>query len=301
MSKKEEEFIINIPLSKPVSSQFIISDKQLKISQTGRKYLEFVISDKTGDIMGRYFPNDSIDEIYDSIILGEVYQVLGHVNEFPKNSGKFNFVINKLSTLSKEEYDINDFLRISKTNKNDLILKINETINNMQDNSLKNLLESFFNDKSFLENFSNAPAAKFHHHNYISGLLEHTVEVLELCEKTSAIFPELNKDLLFTGAILHDIGKIEVYDFKLGSILYSERGKLLDHIFISADMVKNKMNDISISEELADNLLHLILSHHGDVNLGWGSSVTPQTPEAIALHHSDNLDAKVKGILQNQL
>ncbi|MCK9150421.1 3'-5' exoribonuclease YhaM family protein [Methanobacterium alcaliphilum] len=299
MSKKEEDFVANIQDNRTISSRFIISNKEIRIAKSGKKYVEFLLSDKTGDIIGRYFSNADDESIHDSIILGKVYQISGNANEFPKNSGRFSIIINQINSTFENEYDIKDFLKVSNKNKDELILKITKTITHIKNIHLKNLLQSFFDDEIFIKKFSISPAAMFHHHNYQGGLLEHTVEVLEICKKISVIFPELNKDLLYSGAILHDIGKIETYESDSCSIFYSEKGKMLDHLFISADMVKNKMNTIEISEDLINELLHLILSHHGDVQNGWGSAVSPQTPEAITLHHADNLDAKVKETLQN--
>jgi 3'-5' exoribonuclease len=301
MFKKEEDFVSNIKPNRQISSQFVVLDKEIKTSKAGNRYVELTISDKTGNIIGRYFSNGSVDDMYDFIQLGEVYLISGRANEFPKGSGQVNIIVNDMVKILSDNYNKDDFLRISTKDKQNLLSEIKKTIQKIDDVYLKNLLNSFFNDEFFLIKFTSAPAARYYHHNYLGGLLEHTAEVLELCKKVSEIFPELNNDLLYTGAILHDIGKIEVYDYKLGAILYSEKGNLLDHIFISADMVKRAMDNIEMPEKQKNQVLHLILSHHGDVENGWGSTVTPKTAEAIALHHADNLDAKVKGILQNQL
>ncbi len=122
-------------------------------------------------------------------------------------------------------------------------------------NNLKNLLMAFFNDEEFSQEFYNAPSAKFYHHNYMGGLLEHSVGVLKLCKTASEIFPELDKDLLYTGAILHDVGKLKAYDYDLVKIEFSEEGKLLDHIYISCDMVKEKINEIEMPLESLDSTL----------------------------------------------
>ncbi|MDZ4171904.1 MAG: HD domain-containing protein [Methanobacteriaceae archaeon] len=296
--KKEEDFVENLDSSRRIASQFIISNKEIKRAKSGRKYLDFTLSDKTGQIVGRNFPESSSEEIFDAIEVGGIYRILGNVNEFPRGSGKFNIIINTLNQLSEEEYDLEDYIRASGKNKEQLFSEIIYTIKNFENDSLKQLLKSFFCDKKFTEEFCKSPSAMYHHHNYIGGLLEHTVEVLDICKATCKIFPELNKDLLYTGAILHDIGKMETYDYDMVSINYSEKGELLDHLFISADRVKDRIKEINMPEELADQVLHLILSHHGEVRNGWGSPVSPKTPEAVALHYADNLDAQVKGILQ---
>ncbi|NYT18454.1 MAG: HD domain-containing protein, partial [Methanobacteriales archaeon] len=169
---------------------------------------------------------------------------------------------------------------------------------NMENDDLKNLLKSFFCNQEFTEQFYKAPAAIIHHHNYQGGLLDHSVEVLLICQRLCEIFPQLDRDLLFTGALLHDVGKIRTYDYDTVKIEMSTDSILLDHLYMSADMVNDHMKSLNFSEELSQKVLHLILSHHGPVSLGWGSTVNPKIPEAMALHHADNLDARVKEIIQ---
>lgn len=298
--KNEEDFVKNLDSKRRIRSQFLVMDKDERTAKTGTKYLNLTLSDKTGQIIGRIFSNENIGKINEDIKIGKIYRVLGDLSEFPRGSGKFNMIIDVIKELSEEEYDINDFIKTSEKNKNELIFELEKTMIEIENKYLKKLLNAFFDDKKFAEQFFNSPSAKLHHHNYMGGLLEHSIEVLQICKFTCNIFPELNKDLLYTGAILHDVGKIKTYTYDLVSIDFSEEGRLLDHLFISCDMVKEKINEIEMPEELSNQLLHLILSHHGDVRNGWGSPVNPQTPEAVALHHADNLDAKVKGILQNK-
>lgn len=299
MFKKEEKtFIKNIKSSGRISSQFVVSDKVIKRASSGRKYIDILLKDKTGEIIGRIFPDNYVKDIINTINIGKIYRILGNVNEFPHGSGRFNIIVNEFKQLSEEEYDINDFIKISDTNQEELKSEIKITIKEIKNENLKKLLNSFFDDKEFTEEFYSSPSAIIHHHNYIGGLLEHTAEVLKICKTTAEIFPELNKDLLYTGAILHDVGKIRIYDYDMVRIKHNTIGKLLDHLFISTDMVKEKMHEIEMPKELEIEVLHLILSHHGKVINGWGSPVNPQTPEAVTLHYADNLDAKVKKILQ---
>jgi 3'-5' exoribonuclease len=298
--KNEEDYVKNLNSKRRIRSQFVVADKEERISKNGKKYLNLTLSDKTGQIIGRIFSDENIGKINEDTKIGKIYRVLGDLNEFPRGSGNFNMIINVIKELSEGEYDINDFIKTSEKNIEELIFEIFSTIDNMENYYFKNLLKSFFSDKNFAEQFFTSPSAKLHHHNYIGGLLEHSVEVLQICKFTCEIFPELDEDLLYTGAILHDVGKIKTYTYDLVSIDFSEEGRLLDHLFISCDIVKETINEIEMPEELSNQLLHLILSHHGDVRNGWGSPVNPQTPEAVALHHADNLDAKVKGMLQNK-
>lgn len=296
--KKNEDFIKNLDTVRVIQTPFVIANKTIKTARNGKNYIELNLSDKTGNITARMFPDKNTTEISDNLHLKSIYLITGSVDEFPRNSKNFSIKIDEFKKLSKDEYDLNDFARVSKKDKKELMNQIKTTINNINNPYLKKLLESFFSDKKFVYAFCNAPSAKIYHHNYLGGLLEHSVEVLKICVTVSDIFPEIDRDLLYTGAILHDVGKIKAYDYDLVSVDFTEEGKLLDHLFISCDMINEKIKELKMPKELSNKLLHIILSHHGDVQNGWGSPVNPKTPEAVALHNADNLDSKVKGMLQ---
>ncbi|CDG65056.1 MAG: 3-5 exoribonuclease [Methanobacterium sp.] len=300
MFKEEQDFIRNLNSVRRINTSFVIASATVKTARNGKDYLEFLLTDKSGQITGRMFTNRNAQEIYESINEKGIYQINGLVDEYPRNSQNFSIKIDDLRALEEDEYQLEDFIRTSNKDQEELLAEIKNTINEMENVYLKELLNSFFNDSEFTQEFCTAPSAKIYHHNYVGGLLEHSVEVLQICRTICNIFPQLDQDLLYTGAILHDVGKLKAYDYDLVSIDISKKGKLLDHLFISAEMVQEKMNTLNndMPEELQTQLLHLILSHHGAVRNGWGSPVDPQTPEAIALHHADDLDAKVKGSIQ---
>ncbi len=297
--KEDEDFIENLKTARRLKASFVIASKTIKTARNGNDYLELRLTDKTGEIIARMFTNKDASEIFENIHEKSIYNIMGSVDEFPRNSGNFSIKVDGFKELNEDEYDIDDFTRTSGKDKDKLLNEIHTTIHEMENNYLKKLLESFFNDSEFTDEFCKAPSAKIHHHNYLGGLLEHTVEVLIICRTVCELFPRLNSDLLYTGAILHDVGKIKNYDYDLTYIDISNEGKLLDHLYISCDIVKEKMKVIKTPEDIQLQVLHLILSHHGEVSNGWGSPVNPKTPEAVALHYADNLDAKVKGIIQN--
>ena len=297
MSKKEEDFVENLKSTRDISSEFAVAEKIIRTSAKGRKYLDITLADRTGQIDGRMFPSD-VEDAHDSINLGTVCSVIGRISEFPQGSGKYNMVINIIDELEEDEYHLDDFVMMSENNSDDLITDIISAIKDVNDVNLKTLLKAFFCDKNFTKQFYNAPAAIVHHHNYMGGLLDHTVEILKICRTMCKIFPDLNQDLLFCGVLLHDIGKIKTYTYGTGPIGFSEDGELLDHVYISCEMVKERMIRLKTPEELSKQILHMILSHHGYISYGWGSSVDPKTPEALTLHHADNMDAKVKEAFQ---
>jgi len=297
MSKKEEDFIENLNMARDINSKFAVAEKIIRTSAKGRKYLDITLTDKTGQIDGRMFP-DNVDNAHDSINLGSICEISGRISEFPSGSGKYNMVINVINELNEDKYDLKDFVMSSDSNQDGLIDEIRSTIKNMNNPDLKKLLRSFFCDKKFTEQFYKAPAAIVHHHNYMGGLLDHTMGVLKICKTGMEIFPHLNEDMLYTGALLHDVGKMRTYTYGTGPIGISKEGEKLDHLYLSCEMVKEKMDELNTPEEILIDILHMILSHHGPVSYGWGSPVDPKTSEAVALHYADNMDAKVKETFQ---
>jgi 3'-5' exoribonuclease len=298
MTKKPDDFVENLDSQRGIESSFAVVNKIIRTASSGRSYLDITLTDKTGQINGRMFPEDNLEEIYDSINTGSICEICGNTNEFPPGSGRINIIINSITELSDGDYDLDDFIRTSDNNKEELIEEILVIIRNMENVSLKTLLKSFFCDQDFTDVYYEAPAAKQHHHNYIGGLLDHSVEVLKICQCLCELFPQLDQDLLYAGVLLHDIGKMKAYDYDLVKIDMSEEGILLNHLFMSAYIVNEKMKSLDFPEDLSNKLLHLILSHHGAVSLGWGSTVSPKLPEAVALHYADNLDARVKEMFQ---
>jgi 3'-5' exoribonuclease len=296
--KKIEDLVVNLEFPRSINTTFAVLHKSLKIASSGRHYLALSLADKTGWMDGRMFPDSGVEDIYNSIPTGTICRVEGKVNEFPPGSGKMNIVINSLQELCEDEYQLEDFIATSPHDCEKQVEVIRGVIRGMESPELKGLLRSFFCDQEFTAKFYQAPAAMIHHHNYLGGLLDHSVEVLLICERLCELFPQLDRDLLLTGALLHDVGKIRTYQYHKVKIEMSRESVLLDHLYLSADMVRERMESLNFPEELYQQVLHLILSHHGKVSQGWGSSVNPKLPEAMALHHADHLDARVKEMLQ---
>lgn len=294
MPKKEKDYIKKFDQTRRIISQFLVKEKTVKRTKNNKPYLELVLQDKTGQIKGRMF-NKKANNEFDKIEENTVYNIVGKIQEFPVNSNKYNILIDRIILAKK--YNEEEFIRKIE-NQDSHLNYILETINEIKDHEIKSVLTSLFNDKEFLEKFITAPAAKRYHHNYKGGLLVHTNEVIEICKTISSIYEEINRDLLIAGAILHDIGKIESYDYKTDEIDMNYEGMMLEHLFIGGCLLKEKMNYLNISKETKTQLLHLILSHHGKVELGWGSSVDPKTPEAIALHQADDMSAKITQALE---
>jgi 3'-5' exoribonuclease len=193
-------------------------------------------------------------------------------------------------------YDITEYLPKSSKDVDTLFEEIVKIARGLENEYLKSLLFSFLDDENFVTLFKKAPSAKVHHHNYIGGLIEHTHSVLSLCKAICELYPELDRDLLLAGAILHDIGKITTYEYTT-HIDVTEKGGLMEHIVLGYRMVEEKIKTIEkFPEELELRLLHIILSHHSYGE--WGSPVKPMFEEAVALSYIDMLDSQLKEFIQ---
>ena len=186
------------------------------------------------------------------------------------------------------------FQPISERDQAEMIAELKAVIEgDVRDNHLKALLEAFFSDSEFARRFALAPAARTIHHNCVGGLLEHTLEVIAVCRNLAALYPQqIQADLLLTGAILHDIGKIEEYRQDSISFDFTDRGKLVGHISIGKEMLDQKLTDWpDFPPALKLELEHMILSHHGMRE--WGSPEVPKTIHAFALFHADLISARM--------
>jgi 3'-5' exoribonuclease len=166
---------------------------------------------------------------------------------------------------------------------------------------MKSLLASFFDDHKFVKEFAHSPSAMTHHHNYVGGNLEHTIGVIRLCKNICEMYPGINKDLVVTGAILHDVGKLKEYKFT-AAIDKTEEGNFIGHIVIGDRWIREKIAELKskgkeFDQDLENHLCHLILSHHGKYE--WGAPRMPKTIEACVLHQADLMDSQVKNYMQN--
>jgi 3'-5' exoribonuclease len=188
---------------------------------------------------------------------------------------------------------MSDFMPATPKDVGELGKELKRLVKSVKDKPLRALLDGFFGDEEFLARFSRVPAAAEFHHAYVGGLLEHTVAVAATAEKVAESRPdELDRDLLLTGALLHDLGK--TYELTSGpNFEYTDAGRLIGHIVMGCLEAERRMAEVSdFPTETRRQVLHLIVSHHGQRE--FGSPVLPATPEALALHHIDNLDAKIR-------
>ena len=247
--------------------------------------LEF--TDRSGIIEGIAW--DSVTDDLKAVSVDDFVFVTGNVGEY---NDRLQVVVNSISRISDDEIDPTDFLPQCDEDIEKAIAEINEFRRKISNPHLKKILDTFFEDQTFVEKFQLAPAAKKVHHAYLGGLAVHTLKVLKLLSGMQHIYKFLNIDLLITAGLLHDIGKIYEYLYTK-KISVSTKGKMLGHIVIGYEMISGKIDTIpQFPDELKLKLLHMILSHHGQFE--WGSPKVPMFPEALILHFADNLDSKVE-------
>jgi len=259
---------------------------EIKLTKTNKQYLFLELGDKSLTLGANIW--DNFELFYKSVIPGDVVKVAGNMDEFQGTPQIKIIAISKAKPSSGVSSE--DFLPVSKRNFNEMEKEFFARIERVANTYLKQLMKLIFNDENF-KKYSKVPAGKAWHHSYIHGLLEHTLEIIKICDLMCDIHGEINRDLLICGAMMHDFGKTEELSFD-GAFDYTDKGKLLGHIVISAMYVNEESKKISgFPEELKNCLLHIILSHQG--KLEYASPVVPKTLEAITLYQADELSAKV--------
>ena len=272
-----------------VESVFLVKQKSISVTKAGNPYLNLTLIDKTGEVNGKVWEQAEQwakrfqkDDFINIVSTAVTYQ----------NSLQLN--ISSMIPVSPSEIDITDFLPRAKNDIEQTFLHLKTIIEEIRNPHLKKLLDLFMADDEFVRLFKLAPAAKNMHHVYIGGLLEHTLSLSNLILQISKHYEGLNLDLLLTGGILHDIGKIHELTYTR-SFDYSDSGRLIGHITLGVEMINEKIRFIpDFPEALAIELKHVIISHHGEYQ--YGSPKRPKTLEAIILYNLDDLDAKIEGI-----
>ncbi len=283
--KTKEIYLKDIKQGDKVASTFLATEKNMAFSLKGSPYLNVRLKDKTGELDGKVW--DNAIELDQQFKKGDVIYIEGKAANY-KNSIQISII--KIKKTVWEDVEPTDYLPAVKTNVADMFNEILAYVEKIQTKPLQDLLQSFLHNQETAELFKRAPAAKGFHHIYLGGLLEHTLSVVRLLEKVSEHYPTLNKDMVITGGILHDIGKIYEFSYDY-TIDYSDEGRLIGHIVMGVEMIDKKIAAIDdFPRQLALELRHIILSHHGEFE--FGSPKRPKTLEALVVHYIDDMDAK---------
>jgi 3'-5' exoribonuclease len=270
-----------------VVSLFLVREKEIRTSaRSGKSWLELSLGDRTGSIPAKMW--DNFDAIAKTFERDDVIRIRGRVKLY--NNQK-ELTLEQIIPAAERDYDLGDFLPHTKYDVEKLYADLRGAIAGMKNPWLQKLLASVVDDPEIAPRLKRAPAAMTMHHAYLGGLLEHVVSLMGLAADVAKHYPELDSDLLLTGVVLHDIGKIHELRYTRG-IDYSDSGRLLGHITIGAGMVRDKCKAIAgFPAPLAVLVEHMILSHHGAHE--FGSPSLPQIPEAVALNFIDDIDSKM--------
>jgi 3'-5' exoribonuclease len=275
--------------NKVIVSSFVVVTKQVKPKKSGEPYLALTLGDRCGQIEAKMW--DNVEDSLDAFEQDDFLKIKGLLNKY-KN--RFQITIHKLRKLGDVEVDFADYLPKTTKDVDELWRTLTDYVASFQDSNLQALVQLFMADPEIAAAYRNAPAAKTLHHAYIGGLLDHVVSLFRSCDLVSRNYPQINRDLLLTGAFLHDIGKIHELTYSR-SFSYTSRGQLLGHMIIELEMLQAKIAQIpGFSDEMKTLLEHLIISHHGHYE--FGSPKLPMFPEALMLHYMDDLDSKMESM-----
>jgi len=278
----------NLKPNETVDTFLAIARRQEKTTKNGEPYLNVVLADAGGEVEANIWKEYA--GIFPQIQENSIVKVRGSLTEY---KGKRQFNVGQIRLAEPNEYDLGDFIRQTKKNIPQTLQKVKDVLNTIQDADLKKLTDLFLQDEQLLADFAKAPAAQSMHSACIGGLLEHTAAMLDIALFLAAQYP-LNRDLLVLGVFLHDIGKLRELEYGKMTFGYTDEGGLLGHIMLGLEILQEKLRQIPDFPAQKKMLLeHLIIAHHGQPE--FGSPKYPMTKEAIALHHIDNIDAKLVG------
>ncbi|MGD1092707.1 MAG: HD domain-containing protein [Bryobacteraceae bacterium] len=280
-------YVSELEPNQTITGTFLVHHKDIRQKKSGEPYLSLILVDRTGELEAKMWDNAS--EVLDAFERDDFVRVKGLLQIFQNRP---QLTVHKLLAVADSEIDFADYFPASKRDRDEMFLELRGWIASVGNPHLKALLELIFADEQVALAFRTAPAAKSVHHAWLGGLIEHVLSLCHLAKFTAAHYPDVDADLLLAGVILHDIGKIHELTYSR-SFGYSTEGQLLGHIMIGVRMVDDKLRDLpDFPPPLRNLLLHMILSHHGE--LEYGSPKVPLFAEAMLLHHLDNLDSKME-------
>jgi len=269
-----------------ITGFFLVQQKEMRSNKNGEGYLSLVLGDETGAIDARVW--DNLETIPD-FAAGAVVKVKGRVQA---HRGRNQLSVIQLRVAKSDEAKPGDFLPKSARDPEEMFGELRALIASIANPHLRGLLERVFDDPSVAAQFKQAPAAKSMHHAFRGGLLEHVLSLCGMAERAASHYRWIRRDLLLTGAILHDIGKIRELGYE-SSFFYTNEGQLVGHLVGGLELVREKMGP-GFPEDYRMLVEHMILSHHG--HLEFGSPKEPMFPEALLLHYLDDLDSKMEAM-----
>jgi len=275
--------------NKVVTTSYVVSNKQIKAKKSGEPYLDLTLMDRTGTIQAKMW--DNVEECTASFEQDDIVKIKGLINKYNQ---RWQLTIHKIRKMEESAIDFSDYLPKTSKDIDELWQTLGGFVASIEEPHLRRLLELFMADPEIARAYRNAPAAKTMHHACIGGLLEHVVSLFRSCNLVAPNYAFINRDLLLTGAFLHDIGKIHELSYAR-SFGYTTEGQLLGHLIIELEMLHTKLAEIpGFPPQLKILIEHLLISHHGQYE--FGSPKLPMFPEALMLHYLDDLDSKMEAM-----
>jgi 3'-5' exoribonuclease len=283
----KSSYVRDLKPNQVLNTTFLVHVKDVRQKKSGDPYLSLLLGDRTGEVDAKMW--DNVAEVIDTFDRDDFVKVKGLLQIFQNRP---QLTIHKMTRVLDADVDFADYFPVSERDPMEMFAELRGIVDGMSNPHLRALLNAFLDDEQFARVYRTAPAAKQVHHAYLGGLLEHVLSVCNLCRMSAAHYSYVDLDLVLTGAVLHDIGKVAelTYDRSFG---YSAEGQLLGHIVIGLRMLHQKLACLpDFPPKLQVLVEHLIISHHGE--LEFGSPKVPLFPEALLLHHLDNLDSKME-------
>jgi len=280
-------YVKEIQPEQTVSASFLVCSKEIRQKKTGDPYLSLLLGDRTGELDAKMW--DNVAEVLDAFERDDFVKVKGLVQIFHNRP---QLTIHKIRRLDDSEVDFTDYFPASARDPEQMWRELREVVAGISNPHLKGLLDAVLDDEEIARRYRIAPAAKQIHHAFLSGLIEHVLSVCHLARMAAAHYPFIDGDLLLTGVVLHDLGKIYELRYERG-FSYSDEGQLLGHMLIAVRLVGEKLRGLpDFPPKLRTLVEHMILSHHGQ--LEFGSPKLPLFPEAMLLHYLDDMDSKME-------
>jgi len=280
-------FIKELEPNQVITTSFLVHSKEIRQKKSGEFYLSLLLADRTGELDAKMW--DNVADVLDEFDRDDFVKVKGLIQVFHNRP---QLTIHKVRRMDDSEIDFGDYFPSSRRDPDQMWRELRETVAGIRNPHLKALLDALLDDPEIAPRYRRAPAAKQIHHAFLGGLLEHVLSLCGLARATAAHYPHVDFDLLLTGVVLHDIGKIYELSYERG-FSYSNEGQLLGHMHIGLRMVAEKLRALPDFPPLLRSLVeHMILSHHGQ--LEFGSPKLPQFPEALLLHYLDDMDSKME-------
>jgi 3'-5' exoribonuclease len=280
-------YVSDLKPNEVITTTLLVHIKDVRQKKSGEPYLSLLLGDRTGEVDAKMW--DNVADVIDTFERDDFVKVKGLLQVFQNRP---QLTIHKMARVVDTDVDFADYFPASTRDPAEMFVELRGIVAGVQNTHLRALLDAFLDDEPLARMYRIAPAAKHVHHAYLGGLIEHVLSVCNLCRVTAAHYKYVDLDLMLTGAVLHDVGKVAelTYDRSFG---YSTEGQLVGHIIIGLRLLHDKLQRFpDFPSKLRVLVEHMIVSHHGE--LEFGSPKVPMFPEALLLHHLDNLDSKME-------